>query len=151
MYIFLLKILFIYFSHSLGGAQALLAALDLYQRDKRFTASNLSIHTVGAPRVGNPSFAYYVDSTGIPFYRSVNDRDIVPHLAPQSFGFLHAGAEVWIRSSSKVCKYHINNFLKKLILKTRINFNFLQTSVFLTLKPINVLTLSYLSLVSLTI
>ncbi|GAA5805360.1 hypothetical protein HPULCUR_010876 [Helicostylum pulchrum] len=88
--------------HSLGGAQALLAGMDLYQRDKRFTSKNLSIYTVGCPRVGNPSFAYYVDSTGIPFSRSVNDRDIVPHLPPQAFGFLHPGVESWIRSSSNV-------------------------------------------------
>ncbi|KAG2235795.1 hypothetical protein INT48_001021 [Thamnidium elegans] len=88
--------------HSLGGAQALLAGMDLYQRDKRFTPKNLSIYTVGCPRVGNPSFAYYVDSTGIPFSRSVNDRDIVPHLPPQAFGFLHPGVESWIKSSSNV-------------------------------------------------
>ncbi|KAG2212653.1 hypothetical protein INT47_000630 [Mucor saturninus] len=88
--------------HSLGGAQALLAGMDLYQRDKRLTSKNLSIYTVGCPRVGNPEFAYYVDSTGIPFSRSVNKRDIVPHVPPQSFGFLHPGVEAWDRSSSNV-------------------------------------------------
>jgi hypothetical protein len=35
------------FSHSLGGALAILEALDLYQRDKRFTASNLGVYTFG--------------------------------------------------------------------------------------------------------
>jgi predicted lipase len=68
------------YSHSLGGAQALLAAMDLYQRDKRFGPSNMSIFTVGSPRVGNPTFAYYVDSTGIPFSRSVNNRDSKFHI-----------------------------------------------------------------------
>jgi predicted lipase len=71
----LINYIFVYGSHSLGGAQALLAALDLYQRDKRIGPNNLSIFTVGAPRVGNPTFAYYVDSTDLPFSRSVNDRD----------------------------------------------------------------------------
>lgn len=92
-------------SHSLGGAQALLAGLDLYQRDKRISPSNLSIFTVGGPRVGNPTFAYYVDSTGIPFSRSVNDRDIVPHVPPQSFGYLHPGVEAWSTSSTTVSKF----------------------------------------------
>ncbi|KAI7892786.1 lipase [Mucor mucedo] len=86
--------------HSLGGAQAVLAALDLYQRDKRLTGKNLSVYTVGGPRIGNPAFAYYVSSTGIPITRSVNDRDIVPHVPPQSSGFLHPGVEAWSRSST---------------------------------------------------
>lgn len=87
-------------SHSLGGAQALLAGLDFYQRDSRFNTKNLSIYTVGAPRVGNPTFAYYVDSTGIPVHRSINNRDIVPHLPPQATGFLHPGIESWSLSSA---------------------------------------------------
>jgi predicted lipase len=82
--------------------------MDLYQREKRLSADNLSIYTVGSPRVGNPAFAYYVDSTGIPFSRSVHDRDIVPHLPPQSFGYLHPGVEAWDRDdSSKVRKYSL--------------------------------------------
>lgn len=89
----------------MGAAQALLAGLDFYQRDKRITVKNLSIYTIGSPRVGNPAFAYYVDSTGIPYSRSVNNRDIVPHLPPQKFGFLHPGVEAWELSSSKVRKY----------------------------------------------
>lgn len=88
--------------HSFGAAQALLAGLDLYQRDKRFTSKNMNIFTVGSPRVGNPAFAYYVDSTGITYSRSVNNRDIVPHLPPQAFGFLHPGVEAWARTASKV-------------------------------------------------
>nr|AGV00787.1 lipase [Mucor endophyticus] len=94
--------------HSLGGAQALLAGMDLYQRDKRLSPSNLSIYTVGCPRVGNPAFAYYVDSTGIPFSRSVNDRDIVPHVPPQAFGYLHPGVEAWdISSRVQICTANI--------------------------------------------
>lgn len=75
------------------------------------------------PRIGSPEFAYYVDSTKIPLYRSVNERDseydkslsirrealtgciVVPHLPPQSFGFLHPGVEAWIKSPGSVCKH----------------------------------------------
>lgn len=40
---------FILFSHrhSLGGALAVLEALDLYQRDMRFTPNNLQVYTFG--------------------------------------------------------------------------------------------------------
>lgn len=92
--------------------------MDLYQRDKRLTPKNLSIYTVGCPRVGNPEFAYYVDSTGIPFSRSVNKRDIVPHVPPQYFGYLHPGVEAWDRSSSNVrkCPYKLYQLFKKLLI-----------------------------------
>ncbi|KAI8058755.1 lipase [Thamnidium elegans] len=99
--------------HSLGGAQALLAGMDLYQREKRLTPKNLSIYTVGCPRVGNPAFAYYVDSTGIPFSRSVNNRDVVPHVPPQFIGYLHPGVEVWDKYDSKtqICTANIETDL----------------------------------------
>ncbi|KAI8090273.1 lipase [Gilbertella persicaria] len=88
--------------HSLGGAQALLAGIDLYQRDVRFSPDNMSIVTAGCPRVGNPTFAQYFNSIRVPFTRIVNKRDIVPHLPPQSFGFLHPGIEVWIKSTNNI-------------------------------------------------
>ncbi|CAO3668253.1 unnamed protein product [Rhizopus stolonifer] len=84
--------------HSLGAAQALLAGMDLYQRESRLSADNLFIYTVGSPRVGNPTFAYYVDSTGISVYRTVHKRDIVPHVPTEAMGFLHPGVEYWIKS-----------------------------------------------------
>jgi hypothetical protein len=40
-------LLHLIFRHSLGGAQALLAGLDLFQREKRLGPKNLSIYTVG--------------------------------------------------------------------------------------------------------
>ncbi|CAO3682261.1 unnamed protein product [Umbelopsis ramanniana] len=86
--------------HSLGGALAILEALDLYQRDKRFTASNLGLYTFGEPRVGNPTFATYASGLGLNLKRTVNQNDIVPHLPPEDFGFLHEGNEYWITDSS---------------------------------------------------
>ncbi|KAI9252125.1 lipase [Sporodiniella umbellata] len=88
--------------HSLGGAQALLAGMDLYQRESRLSPKNLSIYTIGGPRVGNPTFAYYVESTGIPFYRTVHQRDV--------HGFLHPGVESWIKSgvnNVQICNSNI--------------------------------------------
>jgi predicted lipase len=80
--------------------------MDLYQRVSTLNSNNLSIYTVGCPRVGDSNFAYYVDSTGITFSRSVNNRDIVPHLPPEDFGFLHPGVEAWDLSYTNVRKYH---------------------------------------------
>ncbi|CAO3682269.1 unnamed protein product [Umbelopsis ramanniana] len=74
--------------HSLGGALAVLEALDLYQRDMRFTPNNLQVYTFGEPRIGNPTFAYYATGTGIQVKRVVHERDIVPHLPPELLGYL---------------------------------------------------------------
>ncbi|KAI9010312.1 lipase [Phycomyces nitens] len=90
--------------HSLGGAIAPFAALDLYQRDSRISNENIFIYTYGGPRIGNDEFAYYLTSTGITYERTVNNRDIVVHLPPQSFGYLHAGVEYWITSDTSVVK-----------------------------------------------
>ncbi|ORY98916.1 lipase [Syncephalastrum racemosum] len=87
--------------HSLGGAQALLCALDLYQRDQRFNADVLSLYTQGQPRVGDDAFADYVVGTKFNYDRAVHERDIVPHLPPAAFGFLHAGEEYWITNDDK--------------------------------------------------
>ncbi|KAI8352145.1 lipase [Choanephora cucurbitarum] len=88
--------------HSLGGALATLAGMELYQREKRLGPSNLSIYTIGQPRVGDPAFAYYVQGTGITVSRSVNERDIVPHVPPANFGFLHPGSEAWTKDNGSV-------------------------------------------------
>ncbi|KAI7878525.1 lipase [Lichtheimia hyalospora FSU 10163] len=77
--------------HSLGGATAVLCALDLKDR-----GHDVSLYTQGQPRVGTPAFANYVLDTKIPYQRLVHKRDIVPHLPPGAFGFLHAGEEFWI-------------------------------------------------------
>ncbi|KAI7868472.1 Alpha/Beta hydrolase protein [Spinellus fusiger] len=82
--------------HSLGGALATLATLDLYQRDGRLSNQNLFAKTYGGPRVGDANFAYYFSSTGISLERTVHNRDLVPHLPPQMNGYLHPGVEYWI-------------------------------------------------------
>ncbi|KAI8342284.1 lipase [Chlamydoabsidia padenii] len=85
--------------HSLGAAQAVIACMDLFQRNTHVTPSNTAIYTYGEPRVGNQNFAAYVKSTGIPKIRTVHAADIVPHLPPMASGFLHSGTEYWIRDN----------------------------------------------------
>ncbi|KAI8149014.1 lipase [Fennellomyces sp. T-0311] len=89
--------------HSLGGAQALLCALDLFNIEGgRYGLNRLSLFTQGQPRVGDPAFADYVISTNIPYERLVNKRDIVPHVPPGIINFLHAGEEFWITEDDVV-------------------------------------------------
>ncbi|KAI8143326.1 Alpha/Beta hydrolase protein, partial [Fennellomyces sp. T-0311] len=87
--------------HSLGGSQALLCALDLFNLNStRFGVDKLLLHTQGQPRTGDPRFAKYVTSTKIPFKRVVSKRDLIPHI-PTPPMFLHAGEEFWITGDDK--------------------------------------------------
>ncbi|PRP86108.1 hypothetical protein PROFUN_03095 [Planoprotostelium fungivorum] len=79
--------------HSLGGALTVLAAVDTYLI-KAFK-NRVLIHTLGAPRVGNPQFAAFVDETFPSSIRITNRYDPVPRLPLQSMGFLHYGWEHW--------------------------------------------------------
>lgn len=77
--------------HSLGGALAVLAALDLSLRPSITVAS---LHTIGQPRVGNRIMVDRLQSTlGLRYTRGVNNCDVVPRV-PFSIGPLeyhHAG------------------------------------------------------------
>ncbi|KAG1452083.1 hypothetical protein G6F56_007914 [Rhizopus delemar] len=99
--------------HSLGGAQALLAGVDLLQRDSsKFTSKNVKIYTIGQPRVGNKKFAQYVDSTGIDIHRSVHKADMVPQVPPRYSGFFHVGVESWIKrdpSTTQICTSNLES------------------------------------------
>ncbi|KAI8140924.1 Alpha/Beta hydrolase protein [Fennellomyces sp. T-0311] len=77
--------------HSLGGAVAVLSALEFY----RDGITNLALYTQGQPRVGNRAFANHIVSTGIQYKRSVHSRDLVPHVPDSLLGYSHAGEEYW--------------------------------------------------------
>lgn len=74
--------------HSLGGALASLAAVDLKEQ---FGLNNnfITFYTYGCPRVGNQAFSDYVfrlfPDGG--HQRITHSSDVVPHLPPASFGF----------------------------------------------------------------
>ncbi|KAI5686993.1 Lipase [Leishmania braziliensis] len=88
--------------HSLGGALAVHAAVDLQEQFNSMwkPGKPVALYTLGAPRVGNPTFARWtaqILARG-PHYRITHCRDPVPHLPPMSFGFLHAPTEVFYRT-----------------------------------------------------
>lgn len=74
--------------HSYGGTQATLMAFDILD------TYDLLLYTYGSPRVGNKYFVnYFKMSSSI--YRITHYYDVVPHLPPESFEFLHIPHEVW--------------------------------------------------------
>ncbi len=81
------------FGHSLGGALAILAALELNKQG----FSIAQVITFGAPRVGNKNFARLYDSVLRPrTFRIVNQNDIVPRLPFWITGYRHCGQEVFL-------------------------------------------------------
>ncbi len=84
--------------HSLGGALAILAALEL----KRQGFQIMQVYTFGQPRVGNGAFKkLYEWSLGAATFRVVHEEDIVPrvpHLPSFTDFYRHAGTEVLLSS-----------------------------------------------------
>ena len=78
--------------HSLGGALATLAALDLTVLKPKIP---VHVYTFGAPRVGNDAFQLYFQSQIANSIRVVHEKDIVPHLPFRFLGYHHAPLEVW--------------------------------------------------------
>jgi triacylglycerol lipase len=68
--------------HSLGGAIAVLAALDIAV-NTRF--KNLVVYTYGSPRVADPEFASSFNQTVRNSYRVVNVHDIIPTLPAKAY------------------------------------------------------------------
>jgi hypothetical protein len=74
--------------HSLGGALAVLAALELAKAGVSVEA----VYTFGMPRPGNAHFKSDYDARlGATTYRLVNGDDIVPTVGPSFLGLRHVG------------------------------------------------------------
>ncbi|MBP0001830.1 MAG: lipase family protein [Cyanobacteria bacterium SID2] len=81
--------------HSLGGALALLAALDIVETFPE-RQSQIRMYNYGTPRVGNPVFAQYYSDRVPNSYRIINIADVTPTLPPTILGkevYLHVGQE----------------------------------------------------------
>ncbi|WP_053374164.1 lipase family protein [Paenibacillus sp. FJAT-27812] len=85
--------------HSLGGALATLASIDL-ALNSEFTPI---VYTFGAPRVGDPKFASSYNAAVATHWRFQNEFDIVPHLptlvyqspnTKQTYYYMHVKGEV---------------------------------------------------------
>jgi len=90
--------------HSLGGAMATLASVDL-------SKSGLKVNqliTLGSPRVGNGDFATYFAGRRIPHVRWVNKGDLVPHV-PSGHGYRHTTQEYWSKDGKSFTKCDATN------------------------------------------
>ncbi len=85
--------------HSLGGALATLAALDIVHN----TVHNPVVYTYGAPRVGDTHFVRLYNHSVVQHWRIQNEFDIVTHLPPlvyqspktkENYFYLHVKGEV---------------------------------------------------------
>jgi len=85
--------------HSLGGAVANLAAVDIW--NTFHTRSTISLWTYGSPRVGNSEWVSYFDDFTMYSIRMVNNEDIVPHLPPHFVDdYHHIPDECWYHDSA---------------------------------------------------
>jgi len=84
--------------HSLGGAMASNAALDL-QLNNGFSTS---VMTFGAPRAGNDEYHKAVGARLSSNWRITHNNDLVPHVPMQKLGFYHTATEIHFPDRGKL-------------------------------------------------
>jgi hypothetical protein len=77
--------------HSLGGAMAILAAVDL---KRNYGRASVDVCTVGGPRTGKIDFRRSFNAEIARCYRLTNQFDIVPHVPTFITGWNHVGEEI---------------------------------------------------------
>ena len=95
--------------HSLGGAIAELAAVDL--KLNAFPNYNYATYTQGTPRSGNAAFSNLFSQLMNSSFREVHQADVVAHLPPLILNFNHGPMEIWFNeafSSYRVCNSTMN-------------------------------------------
>jgi len=96
--------------HSLGGAVAMLAALDIVRSCASvLDRSQVAVYTFGSPKVGNARFRDWYNRNVPNSFRVVNAGDRVAQMPPEFLGYKHAGTLVmasdrgcWVRPSPEV-------------------------------------------------
>jgi predicted lipase len=98
--------------HSLGGAVAVLAGMDIL--DNVPLGITPELYTLAGPRAGDPSFAHHFDAQIQTAYRIVNFMDVVPHV-PLPPLYEQVGAEVSVhggfRPLNPVYAHHLTTYL----------------------------------------
>ncbi|KAJ2460526.1 hypothetical protein GGF42_000786 [Coemansia sp. RSA 2424] len=96
--------------HSLGGAQATLAAVDIVAEHPEW-ANKLELYTYGQPRVGNAVFSNWLSKQPFPIFRTVYRGDLVAQVPLVAMGFQHQAQEVWYTAGAqtKFCGRNAEN------------------------------------------
>jgi predicted lipase len=107
--------------HSLGGALATIAALDVQYNIAQHTGQSLQLYTFGAPRVGNDDFVNSFRQRVPHSYRFVYGWDVVTRIPRAWQGFQHVPEEqalgnlwTWQIVSRRVADHSINNYVNAL-------------------------------------
>ena len=93
--------------HSLGGALATFAALDIKREIK--PSNQIYFYSFGSPRTGNQAFTDYI-MTLYPngaYQRVTHYTDVVVQAPPRQMSFNHAGNEVWYYNDAFDGKYKV--------------------------------------------
>ena len=102
--------------HSLGGALATLAALDIAQD---YSSVEVTMYNFGSPRVGDWGFAEHYNGIVEDSHRVVAAWDGVPHLPPLGclpFGYRHIGRERRLKNVALPFLHHdlVQSYLPQL-------------------------------------
>lgn len=76
--------------HSYGAATAQLTAMELYAK-----GIHSSVYNFGQPLIGDTAYAVFVNTKIDNLWRIVHNKDMVPHIPPEEFGYLHSCQEVF--------------------------------------------------------
>ena len=91
--------------HSMGGAVATL--LGSYLKDNEENLQPKYIYTYGSPRVGDKTFAKYVDKQfGNNILRIMNEWDMITDLPPTLLGYHHTGKLITCKTGTTLCREH---------------------------------------------
>ena len=96
----------VFSGHSLGAAVATLALLKT-RSEAAFRARTFAHFSYGEPRLGDHTFAQWVNAMNWTAARVVNYDDVVPHIFPPTDVYTHFGTEFWIESlgsnATRIC------------------------------------------------
>ncbi|KAJ2787697.1 hypothetical protein GGI15_000520 [Coemansia interrupta] len=93
--------------HSLGGAEAALAAADIVLTHPEWI-NKLELYTYGEPRTGNSVFANWLSSQPFPMYRVVYRGDLVSQVPFRQMGYQHHAQEAWYCGNSTTSASNVN-------------------------------------------
>lgn len=76
--------------HSYGASCGQLLAMELEKAGIR-----TKLYNYGQPRVGNSKYAVFTNSILIEYWRATHNKDMVPHLPPTQFNYVHSCQEIF--------------------------------------------------------
>jgi len=103
--------------HSLGGALAMLAAMDIATSGLPFRA--LEVFASGTPRLGSRKWADYYTQQPISTWRIANEKDLVTKIPPEFLGYRHVGVPILFSSPEHVMAHSLKHAYLPALLAAR--------------------------------